>query len=115
MTIRLPLVALGAALSLSACNDGGHTIVQQGPADPMANEIANAAPVELPPAITASKSYRCSGDNSVVYIDWLSNGAARIKKSAEDVPGTEIDAEAAKAIGTAEASTIKYQGKSCKA
>lgn len=115
MNIRLPLLALGAALSLAACKDGGHTIVQQGPADPMANELANAAPVELPPSITASKSYRCSGDNSVVYIDWLSNGAARIKKSAEDVPGTEIDAEAAKAIGTADAATIKYQGKSCKA
>ena len=40
MTIRLPLLALGAVLTLSACNDSGHTIVQQGPADPMANEIA---------------------------------------------------------------------------
>lgn len=115
MTIRLTLVALGAALTLSACNDSGHTIVQQGPADPLANELANAAPVELPPAIAESKSYRCSGDNSVVYIDWLSNGAARIKKSATDVPGTEIDAEAAKAIGDPKAATITYQGKSCKA
>lgn len=69
MTIRLPLVALGAILSLSACDDGGHTIVQQGPVDPMANEIANAAPVELPPSIAASKTYRCDG-NKVVEIDW---------------------------------------------
>ena len=36
----------------------------------MADELANAAPVELPPAIAASKTYRCK-DNSVVRIDWL--------------------------------------------
>ena len=69
MTIRLPLLALGAALTLSACDNGGHTIVQQGPADPLANELANAAPVELPPSIAASKTYRCDG-NKVVEIDW---------------------------------------------
>ncbi|GAA4028378.1 hypothetical protein GCM10022281_04040 [Sphingomonas rosea] len=112
MKTSLTLVALAATLALSACKQ--NTIVENGPPDPMANELANAAPVELPPAISASKSYRCA-DNSVVYIDWLSNGAARIKKSAEDVPGTEIDAAAAKAIGDDKAATIKYQGKSCKA
>ena len=71
MTTRLPLLALAATLALSACKE--NTIVENGPPDPMANELANAAPVELPPSITASKSYRCA-DNSVVYIDWLSNG-----------------------------------------
>ena len=39
----------------------------------MANELANAAPVELPPAIAASKTYRCK-DNSLVQIDWLQGG-----------------------------------------
>jgi len=113
MTNRLPLVALAAALTLSACNKQDHTIVAGNVPDPMANQLANAAPVELPPAITASKSYRCT-DNSVVYIDWLSNGAARVKKSATDIPGTEIAAEDAKAIGDSKAATIKYNGKSCK-
>ena len=69
MTIRLPLLALGAALTLSACNDGGNTIVQQGPTDTMANELAAAPKVELPPSIAASKTYRCDG-NKVVEIDW---------------------------------------------
>ncbi|GAA3996060.1 hypothetical protein [Sphingomonas humi] len=114
MTTRLTLLALGAALTLTACNNNDHTIVQQGPVDPMANELANAAPVELPAAILESKSYRCSGDNSVVYIDWLSNGKARIKKTRDEIPGTEIDVDAAKAIGDAKSATIKYQGKSCK-
>ncbi len=34
--------------------------------DPMADELANAAPVELPPSIAASKTYRCK-DNSLVH------------------------------------------------
>jgi hypothetical protein len=112
MTSRFTLLALGAALTLSACNDGSHTIVQQGPPDPFANELANAAPVELPPAISASKSYRCSPDNSVIYIDWLSNGKARVKKTATEVPGTDVPEGAL--VGDAKAATIKYQGKSCK-
>ena len=69
MNIRLTALALGAALALSACNNDSHTLVEQGPADPMANELANAPAVELPPAIAASKSYRCDG-NKVVEIDW---------------------------------------------
>jgi hypothetical protein len=67
MTIRFIAVALGAALSLSACQN--ETLVEQGPADPMANQLANSATVTLPPSIAASKSYRCDG-NKVVEIDW---------------------------------------------
>jgi hypothetical protein len=43
----------------------------------MASELANAAPVELPPAISASKIYRCK-DNSTVQIDWLADGSAYV-------------------------------------
>ena len=43
----------------------------------MKDELANAAPVELPPAIAASKTYRCK-DNSVVRIDWLSDKTAYV-------------------------------------
>jgi hypothetical protein len=37
-----------------------------------AANAANARKVVLPPSITASKAYRCK-DNSLVYIDWLSD------------------------------------------
>lgn len=67
MIRKLTLIALGAA-ALGACNSEPEVV--GGQPDPMAGELANAAPVELPPAIAASKTYRCK-DNSVVRIDWL--------------------------------------------
>ncbi len=70
MTNRLPLLALAATLLLSACNSEDHTIVQQGPPDPLGNEAANAAPPPPLPSIAASKTYRCSGSNEVVEVDW---------------------------------------------
>lgn len=74
MIRHLTLIALGS-LALPAC-DSNPSITADSSPDPMANQLAGAAPVELPPAIAASKIYRC-GDNSVVSIDWLSD-----KKSA---------------------------------
>src|SRR4029453_19360620 len=67
MIRKLSLIALGAA-ALGACNN--EPIVGGKQPDPMKDELANAAPVELPPAIASSKTYRCK-DNSVVTIDWL--------------------------------------------
>jgi len=70
MIRNLTLIAV-AALSLAACKQ--ETIVGGEQPDPMKDELANAAPVELPPAIAASKTYRCK-DNSLVQIDWLAEG-----------------------------------------
>nr|WP_294168483.1 hypothetical protein [uncultured Sphingomonas sp.] len=70
MTRTPLLITLLAAAALAGCDSGGQTIVQNGPPDPMANQLAAAPPVELPPAIAATKTYRCK-DNSLVYIDWL--------------------------------------------
>ena len=97
MTTRLTLLALGAALTLSACNNDDQTIVQQGPVDPMANQLASAGPVELPPAIVASKTYRCDG-NKVVEIDWTErNGnpaGANYRVGADTVASTVTRAPA---------------------
>ena len=67
MIRTLTLIAAGA-LALAACKQ--ETIVAGERPDPMKDELAKAAPVELPPAIAASKTYRCK-DNSLVRIDWL--------------------------------------------
>ena len=72
MNRNLSLILFGA-VALAACNKESHTIVGGDQPDPMKDELAKAAPVELPPAIEASKTYRCK-DNSLVRIDWLQGG-----------------------------------------
>ena len=67
MIRTISLISL-SALALTACEP--ETIDGNKRPDPMADQLANAAPVELPPAIAASKTYRCK-DNSLVQIDWL--------------------------------------------
>ena len=69
MIRNLTLVAVGM-LTLAACKP--ETITGGEQPDPMKEELAKAAPVELPPAIAASKTYRCK-DNSLVQIDWLAD------------------------------------------
>ena len=70
MKRKLLLIVIAGA-ALVACKQ--ETIVANDAPDPMAAELANAAPVELPPAIEASKTYRCK-DNGLVRIDWLQGG-----------------------------------------
>ena len=117
MIRKVTLIAVGL-LALTACER--ETIVAGEQPDPMARELANAAPVELPPAIAASKTYRCK-DNSLVQIDWLSNdkgayvhgnGHAQTHlKPAEPVEGqpasTDLTAEGGFVLkGNASASTV---------
>lgn len=117
MIRNLLLIALGS-LALVACQQ--ETIVANEQPDPMARELANAAPVELPPAIAASKTYRCK-DNSLVQIDWLADnkgayvhGADRTQthlKPAEAAEGqpasTDLTAEGGFVLkGNATASTV---------
>ena len=69
----------------------------------------------LPPAITAQKAYRCK-DNSLVYIDWYSDGSARVK-AARNEAGTQVGAPAEGATspltGDAKSASITYNGKTC--
>lgn len=68
----LPLMTAAAALALSlgACKETKPTVVDTTSPDPMASQLANAAPVELPPAMTASVTFRCK-DNSLAYVDFF--------------------------------------------
>lgn len=54
-------------LLLAACNAQSEPEVVDTNPDPMATALANAAPVELPPAIRTDKTFRCS-DGSVVGV-----------------------------------------------
>jgi hypothetical protein len=68
MKSPLLLPATAALLALAACNSNPQSaeVLDSNP-DPMANQLANRAPVELPPAIKADKTFRCK-DNSLLYV-----------------------------------------------
>jgi hypothetical protein len=102
---------LAATAALAGCDNSDHTIVS-GPAGMTDSNTTAASQVALPPSIQSSKSYRCK-DNHLIYVDWMSDGTARVKKTREEVgtavtPGTEL-------TGDAKAASITYNGQSCKA
>ena len=82
--ILLPIAAV-AALSLAACENKPETVTSTAP-DPMASQLANAAPVELPPALRASKTFRCK-DNSLFYVDFFQGDKqANVRAEANGTP-----------------------------
>ena len=128
MIRHLTLIALGS-LALVACNAEPENIVAGETPDPMASELAGAAPVELPPAIAASKTYRC-GDNSVVSIDWLADNKSanlrvgdattpvQVKAAVEGEALTAADGTSLTGNATAASVSLTLPGKdaqSCKA
>jgi hypothetical protein len=123
-TPRFAAAASIAALTLlAACNSEPET-VSGGPADPDAQAVANAAPVELPPAIVASKTFRCK-DNSLVYVDFFNNNTADFRtekggtatKLTSAGDGQAYTAEGHSVAGNTDTTTIAYPGhgsQSCK-
>ena len=67
----LPMTAVAALLVLAACNSkpASPEVIDTNP-DPMANTLANAAPVVLPPAIKSEQTLRCK-DNSLLYVTFF--------------------------------------------
>ena len=68
--------------------------------DPQANAANAAAPVEAPPMIQASRTYRCK-DNSLLYADFYTNDTVQVR-SAKDRPPTILTAVGAGQPYTAE-------------
>ena len=117
------LISLVAAAALAGCDTKPEVVTGDGPYDPDANKVTANANVELPPSIVASHKYRC-GDNSVLSIDWLSNGT---KNSANVTPQggsmtvlaqAEAEgpytAEGASLTGKPADASVTFNGKSCK-
>ncbi|MEA3009307.1 MAG: hypothetical protein QOJ91_999 [Sphingomonadales bacterium] len=73
---------------LGACKN--QTI--DGNVDPQANALNAAAPVEAPPMIQASRTYRCK-DNSLLYADFYTNDTVQVRAK-KDAPGTTLTAAA---------------------
>lgn len=95
MKYHLPLIAVTALGLLSACNNDQPEVVG-GPADPMAQQLANAAPVELPPSVKVSRQYRCK-DNSLLFVDFMTDDkTANVRTEKNGAPTKLVAAEPGK-------------------
>lgn len=124
----LSLFAATALLSLAACGGGSSEpeVLDTRAPDPLASQIANAAPVELPPAIKASVSLRCT-DNSLVYVDFFEGDRLANFRTERGGTPTQLTAEEAgqplagggvTVTGTPQSITLQQPGKgslTCKA
>ena len=96
MKLLLPLSAAALGLlALSACQNKAPTVIDETPPDPLANQVANAAPVELPPAIKASVTMRCKEDNSLVYVNFFAGDKQATLQTTKDGTPTRLTAEKA--------------------
>ena len=88
------VISLVAAAALAGCNKENPTLAS-------GNDSGNTnavGPVVLPPAVAASKIYRC-GDNSVVFVDWLAdNKSANVRTEATGTPTQVVAAEPGKPL-----------------
>ncbi|HZV19659.1 MAG TPA: hypothetical protein VFF84_13290 [Sphingobium sp.] len=115
-------LALGAVvLALAACNSEPESF-NTGTNDPMDHELANAAPVELPPMLKSSHSYRCK-DNSLIFVDFMTDDKTANFKSVKDGPVTVLKApeagqpfvsEDGKTTVASSGDGVTYNGQSCK-
>lgn len=112
MTRTSLTLMIAATAALAGCGKQDHTIIAGGE-PPEENAPASNAGVQLPPSIAASKIYRCA-NNQVIYVDWMSDGSAHVKKSRDEV-GTPVAPNAPELKGNAEAAAITWNGQSCKA
>lgn len=120
MQRTLPLLAIVAA-ALAGCDTQPETI-ESRPYDPQANLTANAGPIVLPPSIVASHRYRCR-DNSLIAIDWLSDGTANSARVtpegaagvnlAQAEPDGAYTAEGSSLAGNPNADSVNFNGQTC--
>ena len=89
MKKSLLILAPLSMLALAACNK------TETPAEGEAGtETATAAPIAMPPAITASGTYRCA-DNTILYVDFLgANEAADIRVGDKAAAAVRVTAAA---------------------
>lgn len=93
MKSYLPFFAAAAVMTLSACGQSQPEVVDNKAPDQIAQQAASAAPVELPPAVKDSRSYRCK-DNSIIYVDFFADDkSANLRTDKAGMP-TALKAEA---------------------
>jgi len=129
MTRTHTLLTIAVAAALAGCGQGNNTVTAGGPEDEAAANASTNAKIELPPSIIATKTYRCA-DNSVITVDYLSDGKSANVRAEQGAAATLVTAaEAGKPMtsadgysveGSAEAASAKItvpgkSSQSCKA
>ncbi len=122
MKTPLPIAAaLSSLLVLGACNSQSNEpqVIDTNP-DPMASTLANAAPVELPPAIKADKTMRCKSGELVYVTFFQGDKQAVVRTEKGGTPTTLKAAEAGQPLtaeggwsltGNTDAVEVKVPGK----
>lgn len=111
MKYTLPLISMAALALLSSCNKNDEPEVVGGPADPMAEQLANAAPVELPPMVKQSFQYRCK-DNSLLFVDFMSDDkTANLRTEKNGAPTKLVAAEPGQPFTAEGGYEVKGNGK----
>lgn len=108
MMHRTTLVAVAALFALSACQQ--ETIVA-GRKDDMAEELAKAPKVVLPPALKSTKAYRCK-DGSLAYVDLFQGDKMASLRSEPSGPATRLEAPEAGKPMVAEGYSLSVSGNS---
>ena len=86
MKINILILAPVVMLALAACNK----TETQAEGEAATAAATPAAPIELPPSITSSATYRCA-DNSILYVDFLgANVAADIRVGDKTAAATRV-------------------------
>jgi hypothetical protein len=87
----LAAASTAAIFVLAGCK--AEPVAVGGPADPQAEALKNAPPVQLPPTMK-DKTYRCK-DNSLVYVSFSSdNLTALVRDKQEEPPVATLKAPA---------------------
>jgi hypothetical protein len=108
MNNRIPLVAVAALFALSACKQ--ETIVG-GRKDDMAEELAKAPKVVLPPSLKSTKAYRCK-DGSLAYVDLFQGDKMASFRTTPSGPATKLEAAEAGQPMVAEGYSLTVSGNS---
>ena len=116
-TPSLAAAASAALLALAGCNNDPVQINTVESDSNAPTTQLNAA--ELPPAIVASKIYRCS-DNSLYFVEFYNNNSAAIHRGSRDAAATMLTGTSASGPFSAEGqsvsgngNTVTINGKSC--
>jgi hypothetical protein len=77
-------------MALASCNQEPE-VIDTGPPDTQAEALKNAKPVQLPPSIAASYTYRCK-DNSLIQVDFMNDQKTAVLHAPKSAPPIVLNA-----------------------